>query len=134
MDRERGDPSDPRGAGRDPNGEEPKPLPPTGEGFDRTDAVDARPQDAEGAPQTISEWLGDGQDGEYSPEGREQMRDAVRSAERAVEQQRVPTRHEELIRRVFRRWQQRAEGQPIAPLGQDASPAQGPTDGEGDGP
>jgi len=122
LDRERGDGTGPRPG---EIGDEIEPLPPTGEGFDRTEPVDARPEDAQGSPQTINEWLGEGQDGEYTPEAREQMKDAVRSAERAVEQQRVPSRHEELIRRVFRRWQQRAEGQPIAPLGEDAAPSGG---------
>jgi len=68
---------------------------------------------AEGASeQVIAEWLGEPGD-ETAPGGRQvvtqRLREAAAGAERAVEQQAVPSRHADLVRRVFRRYQERME-------------------------
>jgi len=100
---------------------------PSGDPFQETVPVDARPEDPQGeGGRVISEWLGEGQEGELPPEAREEIRRAAGTAERAIEQQRVPSRHKDLVRKVFRRWQERADdptGGVVAPLGQDAPPA-----------
>jgi hypothetical protein len=83
----------------------------------------ARPSD-EAREQVISEWLGEPGDSDGDPAARERViservREAAAGAERAVEQQEVPARHADLIRRVFRRYQDRgaprAEDAPDAP-------------------
>jgi hypothetical protein len=96
-----------------------------------SETVDARdPDNADptGPEQTLSEW--------FNPEGKpvegvdrsertpEALRDAAESAERAVEQQRVPPRYRRLVREVFKNMRERADaeqrGAP-AELGEDAS-------------
>lgn len=76
--------------------------------------------------QVISEWLGE-PGSEESPGARqvvaERLREAAAGAERAVEQQSVPSRHADLIRRVFRRYQDRA-AQPPAEDARDAGTRQ----------
>ncbi|MEO1583818.1 MAG: hypothetical protein AAFR96_04500 [Planctomycetota bacterium] len=105
----------------DPNDAEPL-IPGDGEGplpgadpwSGPTELVDARDDaPSAGEPErVVSEWFRD-------PEGRpveagapssapDVMRRAAGDAERAIEQQAVPRRHEDLIRRVFRRYAERA--------------------------
>ncbi len=88
--------------------------------------VDARgkgPRDDRG--QVLAEW--------YNPEGEpaegiergataDRLREAVASAERAVEQQRVPSRYRKLVRDVFEQIKARAEKEHTgaAPLSEDA--------------
>ena len=54
----------------------------------------------------------------------ERLREAAESAERAVEQQRVPPRYRRLVRDVFKRMKDRADAPENAPaaLGEDAAP------------
>lgn len=88
--------------------------------------VDARQRDpADQNEQVLAEW--------YNPEGEpaqgverggassDRLREAVESAENAVEQQRVPPRYRKLVREVFKKMQDRAaEREGAAPLGEDA--------------
>ena len=52
--------------------------------FSDSTPVDARPESPEGEGPVISEWLGEGIEGELPPEARERVRDAAGAAERAV--------------------------------------------------
>lgn len=84
--------------------------------------VDARRPAAAGQkPQerTLAEWSGPGQKEPGAPESggvSQAMREAAQGAERAVEQQQVPARYSDLVRRVFKRYAQgAARGQPENP-------------------
>lgn len=86
---------------------------PTGTAF-RSEPVDARRPtgDATQREQVVAQWLSDAPPDRGAAPGRSAMDEAVRSAaagaERAIEQQVVPPRHAELVRRVFRRYAERA--------------------------
>jgi len=86
-----------------------------------TETVDARPPEPVRPEdeRVIAEWLGEGRRGEGGArdEVGERLREAVDAAERALEQQAVPTRRRELIRRVFDRVEQRAESREPVPAG-----------------
>ena len=58
---------------------------------------------------TVAEWYGDGPMERDGGSGGVQaaMREAAQGAERAIEQQQVPARYQELVRRVFRRYSER---------------------------
>jgi len=79
-----------------------------------TTPVDARPSDPAASPKdrVIAEWLSDRAPDRGGPVTREAVaegvRDAARGAERAIEQQAVPQRYGDLVRRVFRRYVDRA--------------------------
>lgn len=106
----------------------------------QTELVDARerPGHAPGerAPdpseKVIAEWFSnqgvDRTGAAASPAMAEQFQQASEGAEKAIEQQSVPRRHSELIRRIFRRYTDRAEGKPPAPAvdAPDAEPAKKP--------
>jgi hypothetical protein len=70
--------------------------------------VDARrPPREQGSERVIAEWYSNQSVGRGGPAGTqatEAIRQAAESADRAVEQQLVPARHSELVRRVFRRF------------------------------
>lgn len=98
-----------------PEGNEPAPR--VAEWAGATEAVDARPRGpaARSANESvIAEWLSgaEGSGGVGTARGggsaAERVRQAAASAERAVEQQAVPMQHRELVRRVFRRFSERA--------------------------
>lgn len=101
------------GPGREP--QSPMAQQPTTPHLGDVDPVDARPPEQRpSTPQqrerVLAEWFGEG----ISPsdEGRipfEAIRQAAQSAERAVEQQAVPPRYSDLVRRVFRRYAQQGE-------------------------
>jgi hypothetical protein len=88
------------------------------------EVVDARSRERDESGRVISEW--------FNPEGEApagvisegmsggQLKEAAAAAERAVEQQRVPTRYRRLVRDVFKRVQERGEKGGIAPLSEDA--------------
>jgi len=91
--------------------------------------VDARGQTPEGGGPTIAQWLGDGQPG---GEPRERLAQGVRRAaqgiEQSLEQQAIPTRHGEYVRRVFERYVRRTQtpgpgDAPTAPILPDAPDA-----------
>lgn len=90
-----------------------------------TTPVDARPMPTPGAEgETIAQWLGEGGRGNAEPRRlAEGLRRAADGAERSVEQQRVPARHSDLVRRVFQRYMERAAelrkstgGTPVPPV------------------
>ncbi|MEL6796133.1 MAG: hypothetical protein AAFO89_04840 [Planctomycetota bacterium] len=91
-----------------------------------TELIDARDRDAD--PETrervISEWFKDPEgrplDAAAPSDARETIRRAARDAERAVEQQTVPRRYEDLVRRVFERYARRAEAPTDATDASDA--------------
>jgi hypothetical protein len=99
--------SDAQGPGIPPRQGPAPPASPT----DRTEAVDARRQTPTGE-RVIAKWFDPN-----SPNGagvsreaiREDVRQAAAGAEKAIEQQVVPGRHSDLIRRVFRRYAERIE-------------------------
>lgn len=74
-----------------------------------TTPVDARAPGGEGGL-TIADWLGEGGQGPAAPRIAEGLRQAAEGAERAIEQQAVPARHSDLVRRVFERYARRASG------------------------
>lgn len=91
------------------------------------ETVDARDSNAQaGADRVLSEWFNpDGTAPEgvgRTPRSAETLRQAADSAERAVEQQRVPPRYRRLVRDVFKRMKDRADSAAPAPaeLGEDA--------------
>lgn len=54
---------------------------------------------------TIAEWYSDRPDPASGPATfSESVRQAAQGAERAIEQQQVPARHQDLVRRVFKRY------------------------------
>jgi hypothetical protein len=84
--------------------------------------VDARrPAAPEKQPKerTLAEWSGPGdkQPGAPTTPGvSDAMREAAQGAERAVEQQQVPARYSDLVRRVFKRYSEgSAQNQPPSP-------------------
>ncbi|MEO1512567.1 MAG: hypothetical protein AAFU70_10865 [Planctomycetota bacterium] len=109
---EAGDSMPVRSDGDDPTGE---PLPPTTDPWSGdTELVDARDRDADDTRErVVSEWFKDPEgrplDAAAPAEAREAIRRAARDAERAVEQQTVPRRYEDLVRRVFERYARRAD-------------------------
>lgn len=74
----------------------------------RTEAFDARRESPAASPDdpVIGRWFGDGAPGQgVSRQGfGEAVREAASGAERAIENQAVPPRHADLIRRVFQRY------------------------------
>lgn len=118
--RERGDQAAPGDPGRGtegvtqarPSGER---TPPTGPWDGKTEMVDARPRvdrsAADGA-RVISEWSGDPSRDPSAPSSPgatgERVRAAAAGAERAVEQQVVPAQYGPFVRRVFRKYVERA--------------------------
>ena len=106
-------------------------LPPATPWEGQTEFVDARP---EGQPepereQIISEWFNpSAKPGEETPTGRinpgRTVRLAEERAQRALEQQAVPRRHADLIKRVFDRFGERArQAAPGSPPPADAEDA-----------
>jgi hypothetical protein len=101
----------------------------------QTDLVDAREPAGEGADgqrtdsseHVIAEWFsnqGIDRSGAASTSPMtEQIQQAREGAEEAIEQQAVPRRHSELIRRIFGRYTQRAQGQEPLPPPVDAPDA-----------
>lgn len=87
-------------------------LPPEGPAATGSEWVDARPRGdtpADLREQVIREWLGEGDPGAPSgPDVARRFAEAAAGAERAVEEQAVPARHAEFVRRVFRRYVERA--------------------------
>lgn len=86
-----------------------------------TEPVDARPPADPADPQrpdserVIAEWYSDrtpDPDGRVPAPAQGELREAARSAEQAIEQQVVPNRYADLVRRVFRRYGERAEPPP----------------------
>ncbi|MEZ6244239.1 MAG: hypothetical protein R3B57_14485 [Phycisphaerales bacterium] len=99
-----------------------------------TEPVDARPPTGERPDdvreQVVADWYSEDKlqrDPNARQQASERLQDAARSAERAVEQQRVPRRYRDLIRRLNERYQRRAGDLPNepAPLGQDADTSAG---------
>lgn len=91
----------------------------------RTETVDARDPNA-AAERTIAQWFDpDKSSGgtQSGPPVADHIRDAVRSADRSIEQQRVPSRHEDLVRRVFDRYLRRAQGAQGEQSGPSFAPA-----------
>jgi len=116
-----------------------RPRSPFGSSSETMDARDPDRTKNRDRERTVSEWFNP--DGE-APEGigqggrsPEQLRDAVESAERAVEQQRVPPRYRKLVRDVFKRMRDRAQTQGAAPAkqGNDADAGKGSKAGSDDG-
>lgn len=93
------DEPDPRGAGA---------FPPVDE------QLDLRPRgDAEGPMTPLAEWdraAGDGSPAPVGPGVAGRLRAAAGNAERAIEDRRVPAQYADLVRRVFRRYVDRAPG------------------------
>lgn len=91
-----------------------RPVPPPGALRQRpTEDVDMRAAPQEGARErVVSEWYGQGEAPSDARSRGEMLRDfssrAAEGAERAVERQDVPPRYNELLRRVYRRMQERA--------------------------
>jgi hypothetical protein len=115
--------------------------PPDGESgtFDAAeDIVDARdPADANGASSvegTRGNWQDDGTRrgsgvGDSAPTPRD-IADSARQAQRAIEDNRVPRRYQDLVRRVFERYKRRSDDgsvePPPAPIGKDADDGASP--------
>lgn len=103
----------------------------------RDELVDARraPESGEAGDddRVLADWFGDGAEGAGNAVERERViRDAARSAERAVEDRAVPRRYRDLVRDVFERYRSRTGGTSEAvPLGEDAP--RSPPAPEGDG-
>ena len=82
----------------------------------------SRPSD-DAAERVIARWLSDNPGDPDSPPARglaEQIRRSRDSAEQAFEQQRIPVRHQDLVRRVFDRYTKRVRGggdDPVEPDG-----------------
>jgi hypothetical protein len=78
------------------------------------DRVDMSRPGKEATDRVIARWLGEGE-GDPDPAAKRAFSSAVRrsrdSAEQAFEQQRIPRRHQDLIRRVFDRFAARAQEQ-----------------------
>lgn len=81
-----------------------------------TETVDARPEQEAGAQRderVVAQWFSDEPAPRDGRVGRasaaEQVRRAAESAERSVESQPISSRHREFVRRVFRRYAERAE-------------------------
>ncbi|MEL6498318.1 MAG: hypothetical protein AAFZ67_12200 [Planctomycetota bacterium] len=80
-----------------------------------TELIDARDRDAatDARERVISEWFKDPEgrplDAAAPSEARDTIQRAARNAERAVEQQTVPRRYEDLVRRVFERYAERTQ-------------------------
>lgn len=107
-------------------------LPPNSPWDGPTEFVDARHEDAAESAQnerTIAEWFnpgnaqtGDDSIGEVGPQ--QAVRQAEERAQRAIEQQTVPRRHADVIKRVFDRLAKQAQAaQPAPPVVQDAEDA-----------
>ncbi|MCA9288663.1 MAG: hypothetical protein KDA05_08765, partial [Phycisphaerales bacterium] len=93
----------------------------------RFESVDASRPDDSAREQIISEWLGEPGEMTADPAARQEalgarVREAAAGAERAVEAQEVPSRYSDLIRRVFRRYAERAGEPPRAEDAPDAGP------------
>jgi hypothetical protein len=105
----------------------PPTLPPRSLTDSTNELFDARPtgDDAPPAPeQTIAQWYADepldtSDRVGHSPVA-ERMREAAAGAERAIEQQRVPRRHRDLLRRVFRRYAGETNAPPAVEDARDA--------------
>ena len=111
----------------------PRPYDATGETVDARDENSTTPGERE---QTLREWFnpeGEPVDGvDRSERTPAALREAAESADRAVEQQRVPPRYRKLVREVFKNIRERAaesgaDGAP-AELGKDATPEPSKTD------
>ncbi len=92
------------------------------------DARGAAPRDER--EQVLAEWYnpdGEPVDGVSGSAPAARLREAAAAAERAVEQQRVPSRYRKLVRDVFRQIQRRAAetGGGAAPLSEDAGAEKG---------
>lgn len=85
-----------------------------------TQTFDARPDpnatpidDRRPAERTIAEWLSEPKPGGTAPAGpipQEPIRRASESANQAIEQQTIPPQYSDLVRRVFKRYAQSAQG------------------------
>ncbi len=82
----------------------------------QTESVDARPSELppEARERVIAEWYGD-EDAPRDAKSRSQiisenLRGAAEGAQQAVEQQRIPPRYRDLIRRVYRQIEERSGG------------------------
>lgn len=118
----RSSPGDPSGPGKAPQFKTPGAAV---EG--ETAPVDARRRDGS-AERVVARWFNPGATGGSGTSKEamsEDLRQATAGAEKAIEQQVVPGRHSDLIRRVFRRYAERTEGTPAAPKSQDAKDAGG---------
>lgn len=123
-------PQDQDGTGLQPSPEQATdqhPMPPTGSGAGNEDnagdttagttdpwqqeLMDLREREgqADRDMRTVAEWFGDGQDGpgNWGSAASEDLRRAARGAREAIENERVPKRRSELIRRVFERYTER---------------------------
>lgn len=97
----------------------------------RTQLIDARSKPSPGErvdqPRVVAEWFGEGRrDAPAASEVAAAVKTAVRSGERAIEEQAVPSRFDGLLRRYFSRLNERAQPQsssPAAPAGPQAEPA-----------
>ncbi|GIK18536.1 MAG: hypothetical protein DYG93_13035 [Leptolyngbya sp. PLA2] len=80
-----------------------------------TTPIDARdPRETGEDGRVVAQWFADGrrtEDGASHRVMQESIREAARSAEEALEQQAVPPARRDLVRRVFERYQKRAESQ-----------------------
>lgn len=117
----------PDGGGAAPggaDGDQRSGAPPSATNPWQQEIVDARPEEPgeADAMQTVAEWFGEGRDTPGRPvEGiARDVRRAARGAQDAIEQERVPRRRSELIRRVFRRYAEQ-----FAPAPAEAAPAEG---------
>ncbi|MBY0313856.1 MAG: hypothetical protein K2W85_17460 [Phycisphaerales bacterium] len=84
----------------------------------RTELLDARSKPTPGErvdqPRVVAEWFGEGRrDAPSTSEVTAAVQSAVRSGERAIEEQAVPSRFDGLLRRYFSRLKERA--QPVSP-------------------
>lgn len=70
------------------------------------DLPQGRGEDGTDAMRTVAEWFGEGRQspGQGAPSVGEDVRQAVRGAQEAIERERVPRRRSDLIRRVFERY------------------------------
>ncbi len=92
-----------------------------------TTPVDARntPEDERAQEQVIGDWYSDealSRDPAARREAGQRIQEAKAGAERAIEQQRVPRRRREFLRRVYERYAESsdAEGGGLSPAGQDS--------------
>lgn len=113
--REQGDEGEGPGPGSGPGPADRPTATPSGSRF-RDEPVDARRPARGEQPResVVAQWFSEEAPDRTAPPGRAAMEDQIRSAaaaaEKAIEQQVVPGRHSEFVRRVFRRYAERTAG------------------------